>query len=195
MLIPLSRNNKAIWRSEKGNSDQTFLFEFSFFCLPFWLKLFIKLTELCLIIWLKLSNFFLLTWIFKLTKFFLNVYVTLLEMVTSQNLSETFPLRGVFSSLSGYREIGKINSRELSDWEIINTELVGWGPGPVTQFAQLSIKERLVCWEWSVISSARWGRGGREWSEWWALMSTPSALMSTPSAQEVTTNQLAVSPS
>ena len=33
-----------------------------------------------------------------------------LVMVTSQILSETFPLRGVFSSLSGYREIGKINS-------------------------------------------------------------------------------------
>ena len=34
-----------------------------------------------------------------------------LVMVTSQILSETFPLWGVFSSLSGYREIGKINSR------------------------------------------------------------------------------------
>ena len=64
---------------------------------------------------IKTFQFFFTYLNFQTTKFFLNVYVTLLEMVTSQNLSETFPLRGVFSSLSGYREIGKINSRELSD--------------------------------------------------------------------------------
>ena len=50
-----------------------------------------------------------------------------LEMVTSQNLSETFPLRGVFSSLSGYREIGKINLRECLNSDIINALLLRQG--------------------------------------------------------------------
>ena len=122
--------------------------------LLFWLKLLIKLVVLCFIISLELSQFLFysrlqnLTWRQRI--FFMNWRTLLvwrqLVMVTSQILSETFPLRGVFNWLSGYQEIGEINSH-ISVWGLkynyhCSTLLTGGSRGSLSHFTLhiLSVK-------------------------------------------------------